>query len=65
MAKYFVIHDTSYNLCEVTNFPDNQDVADARWNLASRWENNDNAHLFITRDGKSVNPQGRTFADAW
>ena len=64
-AAYFVIHDTSTPLCTVTAFPDNADFATARWNRGSTWRSSPQAHLFITRDGASYSPQGRTFETPW
>ena len=64
-ARYFVIHDVSYNLCDdVTSLARSVDP-DASWNRASRWSNSGAAHLFITRDGKLIAPQGRTFGVPW
>ncbi|QSI33288.1 hypothetical protein GNX71_28460 [Variovorax sp. RKNM96] len=60
-ARYFVIHDVSYNVCVDVGELARSDKPDAAWNLAARWANNKQAHLFITRDGKLVSPQGRTF----
>ncbi|WP_431113233.1 hypothetical protein [Variovorax paradoxus] len=60
-ARYFVIHDVSYNICVDSGELARSDAPDAAWNLATRWANNRQAHLFITRDGKLVSPQGRTF----
>ncbi|MGE8063747.1 hypothetical protein [Pseudomonas sp. NPDC089569] len=65
-AKYFVIHDVSWNLCDdkdSKSLKSNQ--PDAPWNQISRWDNDDEAHLYITRDGKLIAPQGRTFATPW
>lgn len=70
-AKYFVIHDTSSpNLCTAAEFPPNINDPDwtwkgVRWNDLEHWRDSDNAHMFITRSGKSVGPQGRTFRTAW
>jgi hypothetical protein len=50
-ARYFVVHDTSTIHCRRGHFP-----ADA---------DSPQAHLFITRDGASHPPQGRTFATPW
>lgn len=65
VAKYFVIHDTSYNVCADTGQLAKSDLSDAPWNRINTWTNNKNAHLYITRDGKLIAPQGRTFATAW
>lgn len=64
-AKYFVIHDVSWNLCEDKDSLKRSSQPDADWNLISRWENAGEAHLYITRDGKLIAPQGRTFATPW
>ena len=64
-ARYFVIHDTAYNLCDRQAFPPNQDHPDASWNTVRRWNNNSQAHLYITRDGKFIRPQGRSFGTPW
>lgn len=64
-ARYFVIHDTSWNVCEDVAKLKVADEPDRIWNRESRWINNDEAHLFITRDGKFVSPQGRTFSTPW
>lgn len=61
-AKYFVIHDVSYNLCDDMGSLSKSDDPMAKWNLASRWANDEEAHLYITRDGKLIAPQGRTFS---
>lgn len=61
-AQYFVIHDTSTpNLKTARTFP--TDINDSAWtyNSLSKYANSENAHLYITRDGKSVAPQSRTF----
>ena len=64
-ARYFVLHDTSWNVCtDVAKF-DGADLPDKQWNSVDRWSDNDEAHLFITRDGKLVAPQGRTFSVPW
>lgn len=71
VARYFVIHDTSTpNLCEAGQFPENINSATWKWrgtswNSIHTWENSKDAHLYITRDGESVAPQGRTFSNAW
>lgn len=64
-ARYFVIHDTSWIHCERGGFPANADAPDAPWNRAEAWRNHPQAHLFITRDGQSYAPQGRSFATPW
>ncbi|MHC5194739.1 hypothetical protein ACYSUW_13390 [Pseudomonas frederiksbergensis] len=64
-AKYFVIHDVSWNLCEDKDALLRSSQPDAEWNLISEWENNGEAHLYVTRDGKLIAPQGRTFAIPW
>ncbi|BAN27204.1 hypothetical protein [Caballeronia insecticola] len=64
-ARYFVIHDTSLNVCTDTGQFARSEDADASWNRASRWANDANAHLYITRDGKLVAPQGRIFSVPW
>ncbi len=64
-ARYFVIHDTSTIHCERGDFPADTDSAQAPWNRPERWLNHPQAHLFITRDGASYAPQGRTFATPW
>jgi penicillin amidase len=65
-ARYFVIHDTSIpSLCEAPSFPAEMDQPSWRWNGLQEYANFPEAHLFITRDGKSVGPQGRTFATPW
>jgi hypothetical protein len=65
LARYFVIHDTSWIHCERGDFPANTDAPDAPWNRAETWLDYPQAHLFITRDGASYAPQGRTFATPW
>lgn len=65
LARYFVIHDVSLNYCEDKSNLPKADEPNAPWNLVSRWSNNDQAHLYITRDGKLIAPQGRTFAIPW
>lgn len=64
-AAYFVIHDTSTPLCDATSFPDNADAPTARWNRGATWTTSSQAHLYITRDGASYSPQGRTFETPW
>jgi hypothetical protein len=64
-ARYFVIHDTSNIVCERGDFPANADAPDAPWNRPEAWRDHPQAHLFITRDGASYAPQGRTFATPW
>lgn len=61
-AKYFVIHDTSLNICEKKAALVNADDPSSPWNSKKRWAGNDQGHLFITRDGKLIAPQERTFA---
>lgn len=71
LARYLVIHDTSSpNLCEMPEFP--QNINDAtwtwkgtKWNSVETYRNSRDAHMFITRDGQSVAPQGRTFHTPW
>lgn len=63
-ARYFVIHDVSYNLCDNKAALAKSDDPSATWNTVMRWSNDGEAHLFITRDGKLISPQGRTFAVA-
>jgi hypothetical protein len=64
-ARYFVIHDTSLNVCTDTGQFARSEDPDAPWNRTSRWANDANAHLYITRDGKLIAPQGRTFSVPW
>lgn len=64
-AKYFVIHDVSYNRCDDIESLTRSDDPNAKWNLTSRWANSGEAHLYITRDGKLIAPQGRTFKVAY
>jgi len=65
-ARYFVIHDVSWELCEdKASLSLKSSSPDADWNLISKWENDGEAHLYITRDGKLIAPQGRTFATPW
>lgn len=64
-ARYFVIHDTSLNVCTDTGQFARSEDPDAPWNRVSRWANDANAHLYITRDGKLIAPQGRTFSVPW
>ncbi len=64
-ARYFVIHDTSTIHCERRDFPADTDSPQAPWNRPEPWLNHPQAHLFITRDGASYAPQGRTFATPW
>lgn len=63
-ARYFVIHDTSTIHCKAA-FPDTTDMPEQPWNKASTWEQSGQAHLFITRGGDTVQPQGRTFGTPW
>jgi hypothetical protein len=66
LARYFVIHDTSEpNLCEAASFPPELDQPDGPWNRNEMYANFPQAHLFITRDGRSIAPQGRTFKIPW
>jgi hypothetical protein len=66
LARYFVIHGTSLpNLCEAAGFPPEMDRPDWRWNRNEAYANFPQAHLFITRDGWAVAPQGRTFKIPW
>jgi hypothetical protein len=64
-ARYFVIHDVSLNYCEDRTKLLVADQPNEVWNSTARWKNNDQAHLYITRDGKLIAPQGRTFATPW
>ncbi len=64
-ARYFVIHDTSNNVCVDNGEFARADHPDATWNRLSTWSNSKDAHLFLTRDGKLIAPQGRTFATPW
>ncbi|ANB74930.1 hypothetical protein AYM40_20995 [Paraburkholderia phytofirmans OLGA172] len=64
-ARYFVIHDTSINVCTRTQQFSESDSSSATWNRKERWEDSGDAHLFITRDGKSIQPQGRDFSTPW
>lgn len=64
-ARYFVIHDTSLNVCTDTGQFARSEDPDAQWNRPSRWADDKNAHLYITRDGKLIAPQGRTFSAPW
>jgi peptidoglycan L-alanyl-D-glutamate endopeptidase CwlK len=75
-AKYFVIHDTSFNLCEVKDFPKNINDSDWIGNKLTRYaeppkDKDTAAHLYITRDGKSIAPKIRrgqpqiSFAIPW
>jgi hypothetical protein len=64
-ARYFVIHDVSWNLCEKTEKLATSADPDADWNLISTWADKKQAHLYITRDGKLIAPQGRTFSVPW
>ena len=72
LATYFVIHDTSTpNMkLSVTDFPANVNGADfvfsgTRWNDPAVHRNSAQAHLYITRDGRSTPAGGRTFATPW
>jgi hypothetical protein len=66
LAHYFVIHDTSIpSLCEAPDFPPDMDAPSWRWNSLDEYASFPEAHLFITRDGRSVGPQKRTFATPW
>ncbi|NML31486.1 hypothetical protein HHL14_11660 [Paraburkholderia sp. G-4-1-8] len=64
-ARYFVIHDTSLNVCTQTGKFSGSDSPSASSNLKQRWQDSEEAHLFITRDGKSIRPQGRDFSVPW
>jgi hypothetical protein len=65
-ARYFVIHDTSIpNLCDAPAFPAEMDDPSWPWNHLDEYADFPQAHLFITRDGRSVAPQGRTLATPW
>jgi hypothetical protein len=63
VARYFVIHDTSS--CGPASRFANSDEPDAAWNRSKTWANNKQGHLYVTRDGKLVAPQGRTFSTPW
>lgn len=64
-ARYFVIHDTSTpNYCD-QDFPGNINSSENEWNKPEVYANAKDAHLYITRDGKSIAPSGRTFATPW
>jgi len=66
LARYFVIHGTSEpNLCEAAGFPPEMDRPDWLWNRDEAYLHHSQAHLFLTRDGRSVVPQGRTFQIPW
>lgn len=56
-ARYFVIHDTSANVCVEHGQFAGSDAPTAPWNLRSRYANDPEAHLYITRDGKLIAPQ--------
>jgi hypothetical protein len=58
---YFVIHDTSTPNLVRAPFPNNMNTSGWKWNQRSRWENEAFCHLYITRDGNSIAPRGRTF----
>jgi hypothetical protein len=64
-ARYFVIHDVSYDLCEDKSLLPTSAYPDADWNKTSTWAKSTQAHLYNTRDGKLIAPQGRTFATPW
>lgn len=65
-AKYFVIHDTSFlYACARVDFPAKTDGARDRWNTSDQYKSSGEAHLYITRDGASHQPQKRTFATPW
>ena len=64
-ARYFVIHDVSFNVCDKKEKFDNSDDPEAPWNLRRTWQNSKQAHLYITRDGKFISPQNRTFSTPW
>ena len=61
-ARYFGVHDVCHNVCDKKADLLRSDDPMADWSLASKWANNPEAHLCITRDGKLVAPQGRTFS---
>jgi hypothetical protein len=61
-ARYFVIHDTSDNTCDDQTAFEQADDPNYRFNSSKQWEDEKNAHLYITRDGKLVSPTGVTFA---
>ena len=70
-ANYFVIHDTSSpNLrLTVSDFPADVNAPDfhvgsLRVNDPATYRDAPEAHLYITRDGRSTTAQGRTFATA-
>ena len=70
-ATYFVIHDTSSpNLLRtVSDFPADVNAPDfrvgqMRVNDPATYRNAPEAHLYITRDGRSTTAQGRTFSTA-
>lgn len=70
-ATYFVIHDTSSpNLrLTVSDFPANVNAPDfrvgqMRVNDPATYRNAPEAHLYITRDGRSTTASGRTFGTA-
>lgn len=65
VARYFVLHDTSVNVCADVSKFEGADFPHKRWNLADRWSDDEQAHLFITREGKLVAPKGRTFSVPW
>ncbi len=74
LARYFVIHDTSSCVQSgppsggcgpATVFPQDADKSTRRWNQPETWRNFKDAHLFITRDGQLIAPQGRTFSVPW
>lgn len=75
-ARYLVIHDTSTpNLCEEAQFPadinkaswawGNWQIKSTKWNEVSRYRDDKEAHLYITRNGDSTAAQGRTFGTPW
>lgn len=61
-ALYFVIHDTSaLYACKRIEFPAITDRPDNSWNKPANYQASKQAHLYLTRDGKSYQPQSRTF----
>src|SRR5262249_60049490 len=53
------------SLCEGARAPPEMDRPDWRWNRDEEYASYPQAHLFLTRDGRSVAPQGRTFKVPW
>ncbi|SOY76304.1 conserved hypothetical protein, COG5293 [Cupriavidus taiwanensis] len=64
-ARYFVLHDTSDNVCANIKRLASADLPTAPWNRVERWKDYKQAHMFITRDGKTVRPQERDFSVPW